>query len=135
MSGQRVATTAGGALQISLFDPQGRTQPLLERFGCKVKMLPAISPEALADCRVLMISPNAVIGRMASEQEAIKQFTQAGGRVLVLDQTEMGILPGDVFMEKAKLHQSGFRPRIQPPPCARSAGHGLRDVEPRPPYR
>ena len=132
MSGQRVATTPA-ALQISLFDPQGKAQSLLND-SAQGQDASRHFPEALADCRVLMISPNAVIGRMASEQEAIKQFTQAGGRVLVLDQTEMGILPGDVFMEKRNYTSQGFV-RIEPPPYARSERQGLRDVELRPPYR
>ena len=33
----------------------------MERFGCKVKMLPAVSPEALADCRVLVIGRQCVV--------------------------------------------------------------------------
>ena len=61
---------------------------------------------------------------MLAEQEAIKQFAQAGGRVLVMDQTEMGILPGDVFMEKRNYTSQGF---------VRTANHpvmrGLKDMD------
>lgn len=120
----RSDNSAAAALQVLLFDPQGKAQSVLERFGCKVKTLPAISPEAMADCRVLVIGPNAVIGRMLSEQEAIKQFAQAGGRVLVMDQTEMGILPGDVFMEKRNYSSQGFVRGVNHPVM-----HGLRDMD------
>ena len=116
--------SASAALQIALFDPQGKTQPIMERFGCKVTMLPAIAPEALADCRVLVIAPGAVVGRMVSEMDAIKEFTRAGGRVLLMEQTETGILPGDLFLEKRNYSSQGF---------VRAANHpvmrGLKDVD------
>ena len=118
------AAAITSVLQVALWDPQGKTQTILERFGCKVKPLAAISPEALADCRVLVVGPQSVIGNMPSEQETIRRFAEGGGRVLVLPQTEMGILPGEFFLEKRNFSSMGF---------VRASAHpvmqGLKDVD------
>ena len=111
-------------LQVALFDPQGKTQTILERFGCKVKPLAAISPEALADCRVLVVGPQSVMGNMLSEQETLRRFAEGGGRVLVLPQTEMGILPGEAFLEKRNFSSMGFV-RASSHPVMR----GLKDMD------
>ena len=102
------ATPITSTLHVALFDPQGKTQALLERFGCKVKPLAAISPEALADCRLLVVGPQSVMGNMPAEREAIQRFAEGGGRVLVLPQTENGILPGESFLEKRNFSSMGF---------------------------
>jgi hypothetical protein len=112
------------ALQVALYDPQGKTQTILEQFGCKVKPLAAISPEALADCRVLIVGPQCVVGNMPSEKDTLQRFAEGGGRVLLLPQTEMGILPGESFLEKRNFSSLGF---------VRASGHpvmrGLRDMD------
>jgi hypothetical protein len=102
------ATAITSTLQVALYDPPAKTQALLERFGCKVKPLAAISPEALADCRVLVVGPQSVVGNMPAEREAIQHFAEGGGRVLVLPQTETGILPGESFLEKRNFSSMGF---------------------------
>ena len=117
-------TPQGVTASIALWDPQGKTQAVLERFGCKVKPLAAISPEALADCRVLVVGPQAVVGNMPSERETVQQFAQGGGRVLVLPQTEMGVLPGESFLEKRNFSSMGF---VRAP--AHPVMQGLKDMD------
>ncbi len=52
---------------------------------------------------------------MPAEQEALRQFAQNGGRVLLLDQTQTGILPGDVYLEKRAFFSMGFVRAAQHP--------------------
>ena len=118
------AAAETSTLPVALFDPQGKTQAVLARFGCKVKPLAAISPEALADCGILVVGPQSVVGNMPSERETLRRFAQRGGRVLVLPQTEMGILPGESFLEKRNFSSMGFV-RASAHPVMR----GLEDVD------
>ena len=118
------SAAATPTLQVAIWDPQGKTQSVLERFGCKVKPLAAISPEALADCRVLVVGPQSVVGNMPTEREALQRFAEGGGRVLVLPQMEMGILPGESYLEKRNFASIGF---------VRASAHpvmqGLKDMD------
>jgi hypothetical protein len=101
-------TPDGVATSVALFDPEGKTQAVLERFGCKVKPIQAITPEALAGVGVLVVGPDCVKGPMPAEQQAMQRFVSAGGRVLLLPQQQVGLVPADVSFEKRNYASMGF---------------------------
>ena len=116
--------TRTGAANVALFDPEGKTQAVLERFGWKAKPIAAITADALAGSRVLIVGPNCVAANMTAEQEVVRSFVEAGGRVLVLPQTDAALLPADTHVEKGNYASMGF---------VRAAEHpvvkGLKDVD------
>jgi hypothetical protein len=118
------AKAAAPAETLALFDPEGKTQAVLERFGGKVKPISSLTAEALAGSRVLIVGPNCVTANMAAEQQVVRRFVEAGGRVLVLPQADSSLLSADTHVEKGNYASMGF---------VRAADHpvmkGLKDVD------
>ncbi len=117
-------TPHGVTTNVALFDPEGKTQAVLERFGCSPKPIAALTAGSLAGSRVLIVGPNCVTANMAAEQEIVRHFVEAGGRVLVLPQADASLLPADTHLEKGNYASMGF---------VRAADHpvmkGLKDVD------
>ncbi|MCY3020268.1 MAG: hypothetical protein NTW87_14715, partial [Planctomycetota bacterium] len=116
------ATVPAGPL--ALFDPKGKTQAVLEKFGCKVRAVPAIASGDLAGSKHLVIGEDAVKENMTAERNALVEFVRSGGRVLVLPQTDGSIMPSGTHFEKRNYASLGF---------VRTAGHpvmkGLKDMD------
>ena len=104
-SAPKAETTADA---VALFDPEGKTQAVLERFGCKVKTVASLSAEALAGSHILVVGPDCAKAQMPAEQQALREFAAAGGRVLVLSQQEAGLIPADTYFEKRNHSTLGF---------------------------
>ncbi len=117
-------TPHGVVTDVALFDPEGKTQAVLERFGCRAKPITALTADALAGSRVLIVGPNCVTADMATEQEVVRRFVEAGGRMLVLPQSDAALLSADTHLEKGNYASMGFVRATQHPVM-----RGLSDVD------
>jgi hypothetical protein len=88
------------ALQIVLFDPNGKVAPILQQLGQNAKKIDAIDAASLAGAKTLIVGPDCVKPDMATARDALTEFASAGGRVLVLHQDDATLLPGNLNIQK-----------------------------------
>jgi len=93
---------------VALFDPEGKTRAVLERFGCTVKPIAALTADALAGIQALVVGPNCVTADMAPQQQVVRRFAEAGGRVLILPQADAALLPAATHLEQGNYASMGF---------------------------
>jgi hypothetical protein len=115
---------AASPLGIALFDPGNTVAPALAKIGVTTHPVARLEAAALKNVKVLIVGPDCVTGPMPAEQTLLRDFVASGGRALVLDQTEFGLLPGNPFLEKRGHVTMGF---------VRASNHpvmqGLEDVD------
>ncbi len=117
-------TPEGVTTNIAVFDPANKVVPILKKLGAEVKQVQTLDSVALKGFRALIVGPDCVTKAMVDKRDVIRDFVRDGGRVMVLHQEDLSLLPLDLAVEKKAWPSIGFV-RTPKHPVMR----GLQDVD------
>ena len=93
---------------VRVFDPKKTLLPYLEKLGCQAQAIASLDAAALAGAKALVVAPDCVTKEMADKRDLVRDFVRDGGRVLILHQEDMSLLPPDVTIEQKAWKSAGF---------------------------
>jgi hypothetical protein len=99
---------SGPVSRIVVFDPSNTVLPVLARYGVTAKSAMTLDLAALQGAQALIIGPDCVTPELANKQSVIRDYVQAGGRVLLLHQESAALLPVEAMIEKKAWVSMGF---------------------------